>query len=576
MSAVAQSMRELLERIGHRAPEPPRGQSIWDLSPEEVRQSVASFERLVAALAEAGPGAAGGGLDTGLHDRQAHQMSPRVDEAPAAAAARWEPGADRSGGMPFPDLTQKDGGASQRVVNGGKSAEHSHEGPMSRRYFGTDGVRGRANATLTADLALRVGMAAGLVFSRGEHRHRVVIGKDTRLSGYMLETALVAGFTSVGMDVFLLGPMPTPAVGMLTRSMRADLGVMISASHNPFDDNGIKLFGPDGYKLSDEVEREIESLVGQNLSKKLAKPAEIGRAKRLEGVHARYIEYAKGTLPRNQSFEGMRVVVDCAHGAAYRVAPEALWELGADVISIGVEPDGLNINRDVGSTATAALSAKVREVRADIGIALDGDADRVILIDEKGHVVDGDQLMAVVAESFKVDGRLSRNGIVATVMSNLGLERYLAGEGIELARTAVGDRYVLERMRQGGYNVGGEQSGHLILSDYSTTGDGLVAALQVLAVVARSGKPVSEVCHRFEPMPQILKNVRYGSGKPLENEAVKKAIAHGEQRLSNTGRLLIRPSGTEPVIRVMGEGEDRELVETVVDSVIDALQRVAA
>ncbi|OYW61388.1 MAG: phosphoglucosamine mutase [Azorhizobium sp. 32-67-21] len=447
---------------------------------------------------------------------------------------------------------------------------------MSRKYFGTDGVRGRANATLTADLALRVGMAAGLAFRRGEHRHRVVIGKDTRLSGYMIENALVAGFTSVGMDVLLLGPIPTPAVGMLTRSMRADLGVMISASHNPFDDNGIKLFGPDGFKLSDSIEAEIEELIDLELSKRLAKPEEIGRARRLEGVHARYIEYAKRTLPRNQSFEGLRVVVDCANGAAYRVAPEALWELGAEVIAIGTEPDGLNINRDVGSTSPAALSAKVREVRADIGIALDGDADRVIIVDEKGHVVDGDQIMAVIAESFRDDGRLSRDGIVATVMSNLGLERHLADIGLTLARTSVGDRYVLERMMSDGFNVGGEQSGHIILSDYSTTGDGLLAALQVLAVVARHERPVSEVCHRFEPLPQILKNVRYQSGRPLESPSVITAIAQAEQRLANHGRLLIRPSGTEPVIRVMGEGDDRELVETVVDEVIDALRRVAA
>jgi len=432
---------------------------------------------------------------------------------------------------------------------------------MSRKYFGTDGVRGRANATLTADLALRVGMAAGLTFQRGEYRHRVVIGKDTRLSGYMIENALVAGFTSVGMDVLLLGPVPTPAVGMLTRSMRADLGVMISASHNPYDDNGIKLFGPDGFKLSDEVEREIEGLIDEDMAKRLAKPAEIGRAKRLEGVHARYIEYAKRTLPRDQTFDGIRVVVDCANGAGYKVAPEALWELGADVVSIGVEPDGMNINRDVGSTSPAALSAKVREVRADIGIAL---------------VVDADRLMAVDAKSFKEDGRLARSGLVATVMSNLGLERHLAGEGISLARTAVGDRYVLERMRADGYNVGGEQSGHIILSDYSTTGDGLVAALQVLAVVARRGKPVSEVCHRFDPLPQILKNVRYASGRPLEDEKVKIVIADAERRLANHGRLLIRPSGTEPVIRVMGEGDDRDLVENVVDDVIDVLQKVAA
>ncbi|MGU3492730.1 phosphoglucosamine mutase [Xanthobacteraceae bacterium A53D] len=447
---------------------------------------------------------------------------------------------------------------------------------MARKYFGTDGVRGRANGNLTADLALRVGMAAGLAFRRGEHRHRVVIGKDTRLSGYMIENALVAGFTSVGMDVLLLGPMPTPAVGMLTRSMRADLGVMISASHNPFDDNGIKLFGPDGFKLSDQIEHEIEDLIDENVSKKLAAPADIGRARRLEGVHARYIEYAKRTLPRDQSFEGLRVVVDCANGAGYRVAPEALWELGADVVAIGTEPDGLNINRDVGSTHPAALAAKVREVRADIGIALDGDADRVIIVDEKGHVIDGDQIMAVIAQSFKEDGRLSRDGIVATVMSNLGLERYLQSVGLTLSRTSVGDRYVLERMRSDGFNVGGEQSGHIIMSDYSTTGDGLLAALQILAVVARSGRPVSEVCHRFDPLPQILKNVRYSSGKPLEHEQVQAAIAEAERRLANHGRLLIRPSGTEPVIRVMGEGDDHDLVESAVDEVINALRKVAA
>ncbi|MGQ3674407.1 phosphoglucosamine mutase [Xanthobacter sp. TB0139] len=447
---------------------------------------------------------------------------------------------------------------------------------MTRKYFGTDGVRGRANATLTADIALRVGMAAGLTFQRGEHRHRVVIGKDTRLSGYMIENALVAGFTSVGLDVLLLGPMPTPAVAMLTRSMRADLGVMISASHNPYADNGIKLFGPDGFKLSDEVEHEIEDLIDQNLSRRLAPPSKIGRAKRLEGVHARYIEYAKGTLPRDQSFDGMRVVVDCAHGAGYRVAPEALWELGAEVVAIGVEPDGTNINQKVGSTSPEALSAKVREVRADIGIALDGDADRVILVDEKGHVVDGDQLMAVVAESFKSQGRLAGGGLVATVMSNLGLERYLGAQGMTLERTAVGDRYVLERMKSGGYNVGGEQSGHIILSDFSTTGDGLVAALQVLAVVARQQKPVSEVCHRFDPMPQILKNVRYGTVMPLDDEKVQHTITSMEQMLGNQGRLLIRRSGTEPVIRVMGEGEDRDLVETAVDEVVESLQRVSA
>ena len=447
---------------------------------------------------------------------------------------------------------------------------------MVRRYFGTDGIRGRANGVITPELALRVGQAAGLVFRRGEHRHRVLIGKDTRLSGYMIETALVAGFTSVGMDVFQTGPMPTPAVSMLTRSMRCDLGVMISASHNPFDDNGIKLFGPDGYKLSDEIEHKIEALVDADLAKKLAKGTDLGRAKRIDGVHDRYIEFAKRTLPRAMSFEGLRIVVDCAHGAAYRVVPEGLWELGAEVISIGVEPDGFNINRDCGSTAPAELCRKVREMRADIGIALDGDADRVIIVDERGHLVDGDQLLAVIAESFKEDGRLGKPGIVATVMSNLGLERHLAGLGIGLARTPVGDRYVLEHMREHGYNIGGEPSGHIILSDYTTTGDGFVAALQVLAVVKKQDRPVSKVCHRFDPLPQVLKSVRYKSGKPLENAKVRSAIKAAEQRLNGHGRLLVRPSGTEPVIRVMGEGDDKVLVEEIVDGIVDALTQAAA
>jgi phosphoglucosamine mutase len=447
---------------------------------------------------------------------------------------------------------------------------------MARKYFGTDGIRGRANATITPELALRVGQAAGLVFQRGDHRHRVVIGKDTRLSGYMIETALVAGFTSVGMDVLLLGPMPTPAVAMLSRSMRADLGVMISASHNSYDDNGIKLFGPDGYKLSDEVESEIERLVDTEAARKLAQPAALGRARRIDGVHDRYIEFAKRTLPRNLSLDGLRVVVDCAHGAAYKVAPEALWELGAEVIAIGVEPDGFNINRECGSTEPAMLCAKVREVRADLGIALDGDADRVVMADERGHLIDGDQLMAVIAESWKEDGRLSKPGIVATVMSNLGLERHLAGLGLGLVRTAVGDRYVLEHMREHGYNLGGEPSGHIILSDYTTTGDGLVAALQVLAVVKRQARPVSEVCHKFEPLPQVRRNVRYKNGKPLEDAKVKSAITDAEQRLNGHGRLVIRPSGTEPVIRVMGEGDDQGLVEAVVDDIVEALTRVAA
>jgi phosphoglucosamine mutase len=460
-----------------------------------------------------------------------------------------------------------------------KRTRTGHRGAMTRKYFGTDGIRGRANGAITPDLALRVGQAAGLVFTRGEHRHRVLVGKDTRLSGYMIENALVSGFTSVGMDVLLTGPMPTPAVAMLTRSMRADLGVMISASHNPFDDNGIKLFGPDGYKLSDEVEREIEGLIEGNLGKRLAQPTELGRAKRIDGVTDRYIEFAKRTLPKACELEGLRIVIDCANGAAYRVAPEALWELGADVVAIGVEPDGFNINKECGSTAPELLCRKVREMRADIGIALDGDADRVVIVDEKGHVVDGDQILAVIAESWSEDGRLANRGVVATVMSNLGLERHLAGIGLNLVRTPVGDRYVLEHMREHGENLGGEPSGHIIMSDYATTGDGFVAALQVLAVVKKLGRPVSEVCHRFDPLPQVLKNVRYRAGvggKPLDDAGVQSVIARAETRLNGHGRLVIRPSGTEPVIRVMGEGDDRILIEELVDGIVEALQGAAA
>lgn len=448
---------------------------------------------------------------------------------------------------------------------------------MARKYFGTDGIRGRANkAPMTPEFALKVGMAAGLAFQRGDHRHRVLIGKDTRLSGYMIEYAMVAGFTSVGMDVLLVGPMPTPAVAMLTRSMRADLGVMISASHNAFEDNGIKLFAPDGFKLSDEVERTIEELLDSDLTPRLAGSRALGRAKRIDDAQARYIEFAKRTLPRAMDLDGIRVVVDCANGAGYKVAPAALWELGAEVIAIGAEPNGFNINDEVGSTHPDALAAKVREMRADIGIALDGDADRVLIVDEKGQVVDGDQLMAVVAQSWLEDGRLAAPGIVATVMSNLGLERFLGGIGLKLARTPVGDRYVLEHMRENGFNVGGEQSGHIILSDYSTTGDGLVAALQVMAVVRKHGKPVSEVCHRFEPVPQILKNVRFTGGKPLENPNVVTTIENAKRRLGGCGRLVIRPSGTEPVIRVMAEGDDRDLVTTIVDEIADAVAKAAA
>ena len=447
---------------------------------------------------------------------------------------------------------------------------------MARKYFGTDGIRGRANAKITADLALKVGQAAGLAFHRGEHRHRVVIGKDTRLSSYMIEYAMVGGFTSVGMDVLLLGPVPTPAVAMLTRSMRCDLGVMISASHNLYEDNGIKLFGPDGYKLSDEIESSIEALIDSDIGPQLALAPNLGRARRVDDVQARYIEYAKRTLAREVSFDGIRVVIDCANGAAYKVAPEALWELGAEVIKIGVEPDGVNINLGVGSTSPEALGAKVRELRADIGIALDGDADRMVVVDEKGHTIDGDQILAVIAESWFADGRLSKPSIVATVMSNLGLERRLESLGISLERTAVGDRYVLERMVEKGINFGGEQSGHMILTDYATTGDGLVAAMQVIAMVKKLGRPVSEVCRRFEPLPQVLRNVRFKGGRPLEDAKVVQAIEAAKARLGNTGRLLIRPSGTEPVIRVMAEAEDRSLVDILVAEVCDAVARAAA
>jgi len=447
---------------------------------------------------------------------------------------------------------------------------------MGRKYFGTDGIRGRANGKITAEVALKVGQAAGLAFRRTEQRSRVVIGKDTRLSGYMIEYALVAGFASVGADVLLLGPVPTPAVAMLTHSMRCDLGVMISASHNPYEDNGIKLFGPDGYKLSDEVEAHIETLMDGDVAPMLARSPDLGRAKRIDDVQARYIEFAKRTLSREVTLDGMRVVIDCANGAAYKVAPEALWELGAEVIKIGVEPNGLNINLEVGSTAPEALARKVREMRADVGIALDGDADRMVIVDEKGRLIDGDQVMAVIAESWLNDGRLAKPGIVATVMSNLGLERHLQGLGLSLERTAVGDRYVIERMREKGYNVGGEQSGHIIFSDYSTTGDGLVSALQVLAVVRKAGRPVSEVCRKFDPLPQILRNVRFNGGKPLENPAVAKAIAHAQARLGDRGRLVIRPSGTEPVIRVMGEADDEALVDLAVSEVCEAVAGAAA
>jgi phosphoglucosamine mutase len=447
---------------------------------------------------------------------------------------------------------------------------------MARKYFGTDGIRGLANGEkLTPDLALRVGMAAGLKFVRGDHRNRVVIGKDTRRSGYLIENALAAGFTAVGMDVYFLGPMPTPAVAMLTRSLRADLGVMISASHNPFEDNGIKLFRPDGYKLSDEIEAEIEDLIETDLTDRLARGRDIGRAHRDEAAQTRYIEYTKRTLPKNIDLSGLRVVIDCANGAAYKVAPIALWELGAEVFTIGVEPDGFNINDKVGSTAPDALRAKVKEVRADIGIALDGDADRVIIVDEHGEVIDGDQLMAVIAQSWQARGSLRGGGLVATVMSNLGLERYLTSLGLSLERTAVGDRYVLEAMRAKGFNVGGEQSGHIILSDYTTTGDGLIAALQLLAVVKEAGMALSDVCRRFERVPQKLTSVRYKQGKPLDHKRVVQVIAESRARLGKDGRLVIRESGTEPVIRVMAESDDSALVDAVVDQIADTIKQVA-
>jgi phosphoglucosamine mutase len=448
---------------------------------------------------------------------------------------------------------------------------------MKRKYFGTDGIRGRANRfPMTPEIAMKAGMAVGVAFRNGDHRHRVVIGKDTRLSGYMIENALVAGFTASGMDVFLLGPIPTPAVAMLTRSLRADVGVMISASHNPYHDNGIKLFGPDGYKLSDELELTIERLIDEDLSKSVAENGDLGRAKRIDGVHDRYIEFAKRTLPRDVSLEGLRIAIDCSNGAAYKVAPAVLWELGADVVTIHNEPNGTNINEDCGSTHPLSLQKKVREVRADIGIALDGDADRVLIVDENGSVIDGDQLMAVIAEDWQQSGRLAAPGVVATIMSNLGLERFLADKGLDLIRTQVGDRYVVEHMREHGYNLGGEQSGHIVLSDYSTTGDGLVSALQLLACVKNSGKPVSEVCARFTPVPQFLKNVRFSGGKPLEDKHVINAIDEAKDRLGKSGRLVIRPSGTEPLIRVMAEGDDKILVESVVDDLVSLIGSIKA
>ena len=442
---------------------------------------------------------------------------------------------------------------------------------MGRKFFGTDGIRGRTNTgVMTAAMAMRVGQAAGAHFARGDHRHRVVIGKDTRLSGYMMENALVAGFTSVGMDVIMTGPLPTPAIALLTREMRADMGVMISASHNPYEDNGIKLFGPDGFKLSDDDELAIEALI--EAEPQLAPPARIGRARRIDDAAGRYIHAVKQSIGSDVRFDNLKVVIDCAHGAAYQVAPTAIWELGAEVVSIGVSPNGLNINDGVGSTAIEALQARVVEEKADIGIALDGDADRLIVVDEKGQKVDGDQLMALIATRMQEKGDLSGGGIVSTVMSNLGLERYLQSIGLKLERTKVGDRYVLERMKEGGFNLGGEQSGHMILLDHATTGDGTVAAMRVLAGLVRSGKPASELLHLFDPVPQLLKNVRYDGGAPLEDANVKSVIAGAEAELAGSGRLVIRPSGTEPVIRVMAEGDDAAQVEAIVDRICDAVR----
>jgi phosphoglucosamine mutase len=449
---------------------------------------------------------------------------------------------------------------------------------MARSLFGTDGVRGRANsAPMTAETAMRIGMAAATVFNRGDHRHRVVVGKDTRLSGYMIEQALTAGFLSVGMDVLLLGPVPTPAVGFLTRSMRADVGVMISASHNPYEDNGIKLFGPDGFKLSDTVEAQIEALVSSPSNIQLAGPKAIGRAKRLDDADGRYIEAVKASARRRLDLSGLKIVVDCANGAAYKVAPTVLWELGAEVISIGVAPDGFNINAGCGSTHPEALQEHVVMHGADIGIALDGDADRLAMVCEKGKVIDGDQLMAIIAERWRRDGRLTGGGVVATVMSNLGLERFIDGHGLKLVRTQVGDRYVLERMRADGFNLGGEQSGHIIMTDHATTGDGLMAALQALSALIKSRKPASETFRAFEPVPQLLKNVRVRDATAaLEAQAVIAAIAAGEKELGKSGRILVRKSGTEPLIRVMAEGDDSDLVSSVVDRIIEAIPRQAA
>ncbi len=444
---------------------------------------------------------------------------------------------------------------------------------MKPMCFGTDGIRGRANAgSMTPDAVIRIAAAVGRQFREGKHKPRAVVGKDTRLSGYMIESAIVAGLTSVGVDVLQLGPAPTPAVALLTRSLRADVGIMISASHNPYFDNGIKLFGPDGYKLSDEIEKKIEALIEAPLQNLLVPSDDLGRAKRVQGVCERYVEWAKRSLPRDMSFGGVRVALDCANGAAYKVVPQALWELGAEVISIGVEPNGMNINGRCGSTDLEALCAKVKEVRADIGIAFDGDADRVIVADERGRIVDGDQILALISRNWSAKGRVTGGGVVSTVMANLGLERYLENLGLSLARTAVGDRYVIAHMREHGLNIGGEPSGHIILSDYATTGDGFLTALQVLACVAEEGRPVSEVCHCFEPVPQFSRNIAFVGDKPLANPNVRVAIEAARSKLNGCGRLVVRASGTEPVIRIMAEADDIDLVERAVAHVAESIQ----
>jgi phosphoglucosamine mutase len=447
---------------------------------------------------------------------------------------------------------------------------------MARKYFGTDGIRGEVNSPkMNSEIAMRIGMAAGRYFRRGDHIHRVVIGKDTRRSGYMLEPALTSGFTAMGMEVITTGPLPTPAVAMLTKSMRADLGVMISASHNPYKDNGIKLFGPDGYKLSDEVESEIETMMDNGLNDHLSTPETTGSAVRLDDVQGRYVEFAKATIPQGFDLQGLKVVIDCANGAAYKVAPPIFWELGAELITIGVSPNGFNINENCGSTCPEPLSKEVLKQGADIGIALDGDADRLIVVDEKGNCVDGDQLMAVIVKAMNDRGKLKGGGLVSTVMSNLGLEYYLKSLDLKLERTKVGDRYVVEHMRKHGFNVGGEQSGHIVMSDYATTGDGLIAALQILTVLKKSGKPASEILNVFEPLPQFLKSVHYNTDDALEDAQVKACILEAEAQLNGSGRLLIRKSGTEPVVRVMAEGEDQQLIEKIVSEICTHVENAA-